>query len=241
VAFPQLRRIVVQGSAASSSAGDPLVILRHELAHLALHEAMGNLPPRWFDEGYASVAAGEWNREQAFETSLALIWRTLPDFDSLDVGFYRGAGEASWHYAIAHRVVSELSSLDRERGLTNFFRYWRESASFEVALREAFGITSTQFNRHWKSATRRRYGALALVTNISVFVGILVVLLGPLLIKRRRRDKRRLEAMRADDARQEAAARASALEALLQLEASGGAREEPAPDGEPGGGSPKPS
>ena len=29
-------------------------VLRHELAHLALHEALGDLPPRWFDEGYAS-------------------------------------------------------------------------------------------------------------------------------------------------------------------------------------------
>jgi hypothetical protein len=220
VAFPDQQRIVMQGATAGSDAGDPVVVLRHELAHLALHEAMGHLPPRWFDEGYASYAAGEWNREQAFEASLSLVWRTLPGIDSLDAGFYAGAGEASWSYAVAHRVVSELASLDRERGLSNFFRYWRESGSFEVGLREAFGITSQQFDVHWKRQTRRRYGALALVTNVSVFVGILLVLLGPLVVKRRRRDRQRLEAMRAQEAAQEAAARASALDAMLRLQST---------------------
>ena len=218
VAFPNLPRIVMQGASAGSDAGDPAVVLRHELAHLALHEAMGSLPPRWFDEGYASYAAGEWNREQAFEASLALVWRTLPSIDSLDAGFYAGANQASWSYAVAHRVVSELASLDRERGLSNFFRYWKESASFEVAMRQAFGITGQQFDAHWKRQTRRRYGALALVTNVSVFVGIIVVLFGPLVIRRRRRDRQRLEAMRAQEAAQEAAARASVIEAMLRLQ-----------------------
>ena len=216
VAFPEEQRIVMQGASASSDAGNPVVVLRHELAHLALHEVMGRLPPRWFDEGYASVAAGEWNREQAFETSIALIWRTLPGIDSLERGFYGGGAEASFSYAIAHRVVAELSVLDRERGLANLFRYWKETGSFEIALRQAFGLTGEQFDRYWKKQTRARYGVFALVTNISLFVGLLAILLGPLMVMRRRRDRRRLEAMRAAEAAQEAAARASALAELLR-------------------------
>ncbi|HET7621085.1 MAG TPA: hypothetical protein VFK39_04190, partial [Gemmatimonadaceae bacterium] len=54
VAIPSEHRIVMQGSRAGSDAGDPMRVLRHELAHLALHEYLGDLPPRWFDEGYAS-------------------------------------------------------------------------------------------------------------------------------------------------------------------------------------------
>ena len=42
VAFPESRRIVIQGRGAGSDAGDPLVVFRHELAHLALHEFLGN-------------------------------------------------------------------------------------------------------------------------------------------------------------------------------------------------------
>jgi len=46
VAFPESRRIVLQGRRAGSEVGDPRVVLRHELAHLALHERLGDLPPR---------------------------------------------------------------------------------------------------------------------------------------------------------------------------------------------------
>lgn len=217
VAFPDQRRIIMQGARAGSDAGDPLVVLRHELAHLALHEALGNLPPRWFDEGYASFAAGEWSRDQTLETSVGLVWHRLPPLDSLDEGFYADAGSADWSYAISHRVVAELSALDPQRGLTNFFGYWRESGSFERALRQAYGLTSVQFDRHWHSRTKRQYGALALFSNVSLAVALFGVLLGPLWVMRRRRVRRRLEMLRAHDAAQERAARESALEALLSV------------------------
>ncbi len=216
IAIPDEQRVVMQGSFASADAGDPLVVLRHELAHLALHEAMGSLPPRWFDEGYASVAAGEFTREQVFETSIGMVWRTLPSLDALERGFQGGGMEASWSYAMAHRIVSELMTLGGPQGLNHFFRYWKDTGSFEKAVREAYGMTGEGFEKHWQQQTRRRYGALAVVTNVSAAVGLFAVLLVPLFISRRRRDRRRLEAMRVVDAQQEAAARASALQAMLE-------------------------
>lgn len=215
IAFPSEGRIVMQGGRAGSDAGDPVTVLRHELAHLALHDAMGGLPPRWFDEGYASVAAGEFTREQIFETSLGMVWRTLPTLDALEAGFQRGGMEAGWSYAMAHRVVSELETMGGPRGLANFFAYWKGSGSFEKAIREAYGMTGEAFEKHWRSQTRKRYGALAVVTNISAALGVFAILLVPLFISKRRRDRRKLEAMRAVDAAQEAAAQASALQALL--------------------------
>lgn len=214
-AFPDQRRIVMQGRGAGSDAGDPRVVLRHELAHLALHEAMGPLPPRWFDEGYASFAAGEWTREQAFETSLGMVWRTLPTLDELERGFTGGGVEASWSYAMAHRVVSELDQLGGEAGLTNFLSYWKQTGSFEKAVRGAYGLTGEAFEKHWRAQTRSRYGALSFVTNVSVAVGLFSLVLVPLFLIRRRRDRRKLEAMRAADALAEEEARRSALQAIL--------------------------
>jgi len=219
IAFPDEQRLVMQGSAASTDAGDPLVVLRHELAHLALHEHMDRLPSRWFDEGYASVAAGEFTREQVFETSMGMVWRTLPSLEALEDGFRRGGMEASWSYAMAHRIVSELTTLGGARGLDNFFVYWKATGSFEKAVREAYGITGEAFEKHWQQQTRRRYGALAVVTNVSAAVGLFAVLLVPLFVSKRRRDRRRLDAMRLADAQQEAAARASALQALIDAAA----------------------
>ena len=113
------------------------------------------------------------------------------------------------------RLLKGGRVVDPANGLANLFRYWKETGEFESALRLAYGLTSEQFNRHWHGTTRRRYGALALLSNVSLAVGVFGVLLGPLFIARRRRDRRRLEDMRAVEAAQEKAARESALEALL--------------------------
>ena len=217
VAFPASRRIVIQGSRAGSDAGDPLVVLRHELAHLALHEHLGDLPSRWFDEGYASVAAGEWGRQDVLQTNIALAMRGMPTLQELELSFGRGTIAAQSAYALAYRAVNELAHAERDggNGLTLFFQYWRESQSFERALRRAYGITTAQFETRWASRTRAQYGVLALLGNLTVAVLVFLVLLAPLYVSRRRRDRLRLEQMRASEAAAEEAERRSALDELL--------------------------
>jgi len=233
IAFSDQQRIIMQGSYAGSDAGDPLVVLRHELAHLALHEQLGSRPSRWFDEGYASVAAGEFSREQVFETTLGMVWRTLPSFEALEDGFRGGGMEASWSYAMAHRIVSEMRELGGDAGLARFFSEWEGTNSFEKAVRSSYGMTGEALEKHWQSQTRRRYGALALVTNVSAVVGVLALALVPLVIQRRKRDRARLEAMRAADAAQEAAMRESSLQALLELPEGELSDPEAEPEAEP--------
>ncbi|MBA3338876.1 MAG: hypothetical protein H0W68_13210, partial [Gemmatimonadaceae bacterium] len=87
LAFPESRRIVMRGRGANAEAGDPREVLRHELAHLALHERLGSKPPRWFDEGYASVSAHEWRRDDVLAANVALALRGSPSLDKLDRGF----------------------------------------------------------------------------------------------------------------------------------------------------------
>ena len=210
-AFPDESRIVIQGSTAGSDAGDPLTVLRHELAHLALHEKMGDLPPRWFDEGYASYAAGEIQRDEGVQASLALVLRGVPPLDSLDRFFASGSVRAGAGYALSHRAVAELASLDPARGLALFFEYWRRGRSLDRAVREAYGITLVAFEQRWQSRTRRRYGGLALATDLAIVGTILSIAMAPVYLSRRRRDRARLEAMRAADRRDEA----SLLEAML--------------------------
>jgi len=215
IAFPESRRIVIHGRDAGARAGDPVGTLRHELAHLALHEALGDLPPRWFDEGYASYAAGEWGRDEALATSAALVFHPVPSIESLDDYFLSGASRADDGYALAHRAVAELASLDERRGLTLFFQYWKETGSMDKAVRQAYGLTLADFDQRWRDSTRRRYGALALTADFALLGLLGGVTLLPLWIARRRRDRRRLEAMRAADEAADRAMRESALAALL--------------------------
>jgi hypothetical protein len=227
IAVPSEQRIVMQGSRAGSDAGNPLQVLRHELAHLALHEKLGDLPPRWFDEGYASFSAGEWGREEVIATNLALAWRGFPSLEALDSAFYGGAGQASAAYALAHRAVAELAALDRERGLSLFFPNWRRERRLDPAIRQSFGITQSGFEEQWRRATRRRYGALAIFADLTIGAVILVVMLLPLYFSRRRRNRERLARMAALESAAEAKERENAIEALLK---SVGPQEEPGSD-----------
>ena len=227
ITFPESQRIVMQGRSAGSDAGNPREVLRHEVAHLALHEFLGDKPPRWFDEGYASYSAREWNREDALAANLALAWRGAPTFDELDDDFSAGSVTAQNAYALAYRALVELASLDPVRGFAPFFGSWEIEPTMDRAMRATYGITLADFERRWRQRTRRRYGALALVGNLSLagFVALIAVL--PLYFARRQRDRRRLAALVAADEAAEKAARASAIEALLRGD------EEPDFGGEP--------
>jgi hypothetical protein len=231
VAFPESRHIVMQGRSSGSDAGDPREVLRHELAHLALHESLGELPPRWFDEGYASYAAHEWSREDALTTNVALALRGVPTFDELDRQFGEGTTAAQNAYALAYRAVVELAVLDTSAGLTRLFDAWRTTGSLDRAIRASYGITLAGFEQRWRDRTRRRYGALALVGDVTVVGLVLMVAVLPLFVARRQRQRQRYAALVAADEAADKAARDSVIEELLRSDdrPDSGAESEPRP------------
>lgn len=222
VAFPHANRIVMQGRGAGSRAGDPIEVLRHELAHLALHETLGDLTPRWFDEGYASYAAREWSREDALRTNLALVIRGTPTLDQLERWFSGGASRAEAAYALSYRAVAELAELDQQRGLTVLFREWARTEKLDTAIRNAYGLTLAGFERRWRDRTRRRYGGLAVLADVTVGALLVVLAVLPLYVARRRRDRRRMAALVAADEAAERAARESAIATFLRPDTGNG-------------------
>jgi hypothetical protein len=230
VAFPQGRRIVMQGRDAGRDAGDPIEVLRHELAHLALHEFLEGRAPRWFDEGYASYAAREWRREDVLAANLALLVRGAPTFERLDEDFRGGAGRAGTAYALAFRAVADLAELHPRGDLTPFLSAWRATGSLERAIRSSYGLTLDGFEDRWRSRIRRRYGVLALAGNFTVAIAMLALVLFPVHAVRRRKTRERLEAMRAG----ESAAELRAMEELAELDAAGSPDGPSAAPGAPG-------
>jgi hypothetical protein len=216
VAFPESHRIVMQGRGAGSDAGDPREVFRHELAHLALHEYLGGLPPRWFDEGYASYSAREWNREDMLAANLALVMRGTPTFDALDSLLDAGTTAAQNGYALAYRAIVDLAALDTTNGLAHFFANWKDEGTMDRAMRSTYGLTLTGFQQRWQQQTRRRYGGLALLGDVA-FGGVLIlVVVFPLYLVRRRRDRQRMAELIAADEAAERAHRASVIEALIR-------------------------
>ena len=228
IAFPREHLIVLQGRSAGSDAGDPRSTLRHELAHLALWDYLGDLPPRWFDEGYASYAARELSRDDVLSTNLALALRGMPTLDELEASFAGGGSAAQAAYALSYRAVAELAQLDPQRDLGRVLANWKRVGKLDGAIRESYGITLADFEQRWRSRTRRRYGMLALAGDLAVAGVLLIVLLFPLYLARRRRYRARMRELReADAAAERAAERAREEGTLAELlaESSGSSQE----------------
>ncbi|MBI4408633.1 MAG: hypothetical protein HY561_02920 [Gemmatimonadetes bacterium] len=175
-------------------------VLRHELAHLALHRWLAPARvPRWFDEGYARWAAGEWDWEAGWMLRIAFALRRAPPLDSLELGWPTGAPDARVAYLLAASAVAFLVERSGEYGLRRLLERWRAGGALESALRQTYGLTLSQFEEDWRREVRRRYGWLYFLSNSMVFWALTALLLLWLFHRRRLRDRAKLAQLRATE------------------------------------------
>jgi hypothetical protein len=200
VAIPELRRIVLPTyPTPHAPEEDRGTILRHEVAHLVLNERVPGIVPRWFDEGYAEVASGGWDVESAWQLRLAFVTGGTPPLDSLNLDWPRGERDARMAYLLSATAVDYLRRRGGERGMELLFANWREQKDFEAAMRTTFGITFGQFEEEWRHDVRTRYGWLALLSNVAVIWLVAAGLVLAAWIPRRRRNRRKLAGMDAEE------------------------------------------
>jgi hypothetical protein len=152
VALPGARTIVVR-----ADRDDLYGTLRHELAHLALHQAVKVRVPLWFDEGYASWAAGEWDRLGVLDLNLAVVRGAVPDLRALDGALRGSASTADAAYALAVSAVTELARRNPTAALSPLLRRLEAGEDFDAAVLATTGLTMSQFDQEWRRTVRRRY------------------------------------------------------------------------------------
>ncbi|HKI94916.1 MAG TPA: hypothetical protein VJ992_06450 [Gemmatimonadales bacterium] len=188
-AFPGMHTIVLK-----LNSGDPHQVLRHELAHLALHQ-VASVVPRWFDEGYAAYAAREWGRLDALSVSWALVRGDPPTLEQLNHDLRAGPARAEAAYAFATTAVLYLARLGGDRGLGPLLTNLHETRNFDAALRMTHLMTAAQFQEAWLKDLRTHYGWLRFLTSFAVFWGVIGAALIAVWIGRRRRDRARRAAL----------------------------------------------
>ena len=188
-ADPESRTILLR-----ADAPDIHRTLRHELAHLALHDRVRVRVPLWFDEGYAGWAAGEWARLGGLELNLAVARGAVPELRELDGELRRSPGSVGPAYALAMSAVLELARRHPDGRLDPLLGRLAAGEEFDAAVRATTGMPLPRFEDAWRRSVRSRYtiatwlvagGAWALVAAGVLGVGVW----------RRRRDRGRRAAL----------------------------------------------
>jgi hypothetical protein len=200
-AIPSERTLVIPLYASGrTSVGGRTAVLRHEWAHLGLHDQLAGLRvPRWFDEGYATWAEGGFDASEGWRLRLLLALGRAPPLDSLALDWPADRSSAEVAYLLSASAVAYLIEESGERGIAALLERWRESGSFEGALRATYGVTSGQLEEDWRRWVRRRFGwLLALSSSVAVWL-VLGSLVVALALRRRRRDRERMARLRAGE------------------------------------------
>ena len=173
--------------------------LRHELAHLALRWHAGRRAPLWFEEGYAAVAAREWDRLDALRLNWQLARGVRMTLDDVDRSLRGARGDAEAAYALAATAVLLLERWGEARGLEPLLTSLPQAESFDAALRATYHVTEGDFELRWQRDVGSRYGWVSWLAAMGFFWLAIGTLLVALVVLRRRRDRAKRAALAAED------------------------------------------
>jgi hypothetical protein len=180
--------------------------LRHELAHLALYDAVGGQHvPRWFDEGLAIHESGElpWARRMALAD--ASLGRRLLPLADLDRSFPLDHYEVNVAYAESADFVSFLlRDVDRAR-FGSLVERIRAGTAFDRALEDAYGTDMRKLEYEWREGVSRRFSIVPALTGGGVLWVFIVVLASAAWMRRRKRAREKLARWALEEAQMEAA------------------------------------
>lgn len=192
VAYPRLHLVLIS-MMAPQRAGDATNlddVFRHELAHIALEDAVeGKHVPAWFNEGLAVGFAGENTLDRQKVLTTATINGTLLPLADLDRGFPSDPMDVNIAYAQSVDFLRFLQARSDRLRFASTVQRVREGQTFERAIADAYGSDLRKLEFQWRSDVERRYSVIPLLAGGGIiWVGVIGAL-GWGFVKRRRRAK----------------------------------------------------
>jgi hypothetical protein len=133
-------------------------VFRHELAHLALTDAVGEARvPRWFNEGFAVFASGEGSFPRLRTLWIATLGDNLLSLADLQRSFPADAPTASIAYAQAADVVRFLIRHQERHRFGRLMELLRAGRSFDAALEHSYGTDLATLEYEWREDVAKRY------------------------------------------------------------------------------------
>ncbi len=150
-------------------------IFRHELAHIALHQATrGRDVPRWFNEGFAVFASGEGSIVRLQTLWLATVSGHLWPMSKLARTFPADGASASIAYAQAADFVRFMVRREDRHRFSGLVSRLNDGLSFDQAIAESYGAGLETLEQEWNADVSQRYTFWpVLLGGSSLWVGLL--------------------------------------------------------------------
>jgi hypothetical protein len=188
VAFPDLRRVVLRSPRLTGSEDvDPGIVLRHELNHvyLALGAGGSSATPRWFNEGFAALYAGEWRWVDPVRLAWGRVTGGLTPLSGLERSFPETPAPGL-AYVQSMAAVRNLQRRGGDRGVGLLLGRLREGSTFDAALRQTYGLTLSEFYGDWDEEMGHEFGwAVALTDERGLWIAAALLVLFGWLVRRR--------------------------------------------------------
>jgi hypothetical protein len=201
----------------ASSEQDLGEVFRHELAHVALRDALNGQPvPRWFNEGFAVFASGETSFVRMKTLSMATVGGSLIPLHDIERSFPSDETQALVAYAEAVDVVRFLVRREDAHRFRALIAELRQGKAFDTAVHDAYSVDLATLELEWRDDVSRRYTFWPILLSGTCFW---VIALGVFIWgwrRRKRRDKITLQKW----ARQEAAEDLMRARLALRTEAA---------------------
>lgn len=159
VAYPELGLVLLTLTPRyANESFDLTQVFRHELAHVALEDAVRpNGVPRWFNEGFAVMASGETSFERMWTLMNATLADRLLPLAQVDRTFPSDENKASVAYAEASDVVRFLVRREDRHRFRSLVRELHAGRTLDHAAREAYGTDLVSLEHEWREDVAKRY------------------------------------------------------------------------------------
>lgn len=164
-------------------------VFRHELAHVALEDAVqGKHVPVWFNEGLAIQLSGERYPARMQTLWSATLSETIIPLKDLDRSFPHDNSEVSIAYAESADFMRFLTRRSGVRFAALIDRV-REGQAFENAMSDAYGDDLHRLEFEWRRDLEHRFSVIPILTGGGLIWVLVIVALGVAYVRRRRRAK----------------------------------------------------
>jgi hypothetical protein len=202
VAYPPLHLVILSlVGPGSADATDLPEVFRHELAHVALEDAvLGHHVPRWFNEGLAVHESGESSLLRVRTLWDATLSRTVIPLEELDRGFPSERQEVSIAYAESADFVRFLLRDGDHVRFAALVDRARKGEAFDSALADSYGTDVRKLEFQWREEIAKRYSFLPVLTGGSVLWVIVIGLSALGWARKKRKAKATLARWEAEEA-----------------------------------------